>query len=369
MSKFDSIRPYDDSEVSFVLSRLVKDRDLQHLLISSSPILSKLSNFPLINLVAGQLLNYRAKKIKTIKDYQDIFKNIIDEVIANTINNFKVEGLDFIDKNKSYLFISNHRDITLDSALLNYSLHKNNIKTTNNAVGNNLLEESWASDLMRLNKSFIIDRSGKSKRAIYDSLNISSAFIQDRILDKNESIWIAQKQGRAKDGIDVTDPSVLKMIHLKSRKSNTIAESLNSLSVVPVAISYEYDPNDIFKAKEVFANTNGIQHTKAKGEDLGSISNGITQDKGDVFLSIGEQIHFEGDSYSDCATKITESINSLYKNHPTNHVADILLNNRKVTANDIDEHYFNAYTYLQNKMSYIPEEMHDTFLRQYSNSL
>jgi hypothetical protein len=242
MSKFDSIRPYDDSEVSFILNRLVKNKDLQNLFISSSPILSKLSNLPLINFIAGQLLKNKAKNIRTISDYQDVFKNIVDDVISNTIKNFTVEGLDFINVNKSYLFISNHRDITLDSALLNYTLHKNNLKTTNNAVGNNLLEESWASDLMRLNKSFIIDRSGKSKRAIYDSLNNASAFIQDRILNKNESIWIAQKQGRAKDGLDVTDPSVLKMIHLQSRKSNTVAEALNTLSVIPVAISYEYDP-------------------------------------------------------------------------------------------------------------------------------
>ena len=265
MSKFDSIRPYDDSEVSFILNRLVKNKDLQNLFISSSPILSKLSNLPLINFIAGQLLKNKAKNIRTISDYQDVFKNIVDDVISNTIKNFTVEGLDFININKSYLFISNHRDITLDSALLNYTLHKNNLKTTNNAVGNNLLEESWASDLMRLNKSFIIDRSGKSKRAIYDSLNNASAFIQDRILNKNESIWIAQKQGRAKDGLDVTDPSVLKMIHLQSRKSNTVAEALNTLSVIPVAISYEYDPNDIFKAKEVFAKNNGIQYSKVKG--------------------------------------------------------------------------------------------------------
>ena len=159
------------------------------------------------------------------------------------------------------------------------------------------------------------------------------------------------------------------MIHLQSRKSNTVSEALNTLSVIPVAISYEYDPNDILKAKEVFAKNNGIQYSKVKGEDLKSISDGITQEKGDVFLSIGQQINFEGESYLDCAEKISESINLLYKNHSTNYVADILLKNKKIDAKDIDKHYLNAYLYLQKRMSYIPVEMHHTFLKQYSNSL
>ena len=369
MNKFDSIRPYDDSEVSIVLSRLVEDRDLQNLFISSSSALSQLSKLPFIHFIAAKLLKSKVKKIKTIKDYQNIFKNIVDEVIKNTINNFSVEGLDYIDENESYLFISNHRDITLDSALLNYSLYKNNLKTTNNAVGNNLVEEGWASDLMRLNKSFIIDRSGKSKRAIYDSLNIASEFIQDRILDKNESVWIAQKQGRSKDGIDITDPSVLKMIHLHSRRSNNISQSLNSLKVIPVAISYEYDPNDILKAKEVFSNINGVEYQKKKGEDLKSISDGITLEKGNVSLSIGKQILFEGDDYLECASKISDNIKSLYKNHATNYAADLILQNKEIKVDAIDEHLKDGYRYLQKKMSYIPEEIHDTFLKQYSNSL
>ena len=121
-----------------------------------------------------------------------------------------------MDPNKGYLFISNHRDITLDSALLNLSLHQNGFTTTKNAVGNNLMNEKWASDLVRLNKSFIIDRSEKSKKDIYKSLQLVSEFISKSILKNNESVWIAQKQGRSKDGVDYTDPAVLKMIHLYS---------------------------------------------------------------------------------------------------------------------------------------------------------
>ena len=155
-----------------------------------------------------------------------MYKRQVTYVIDNTIDDFHIEGLNNLSNNKSYLFISNHRDITLDSALLNYVLHTNNLRTTFNAVGNNLLSEKWASDLLRLNKSFIIDRSDKSKRDIYKSLNLASEFIFNTIVNNNESIWIAQKQGRSKDGIDFTDPSVLKMIHLNGRKKQLFFSSI-----------------------------------------------------------------------------------------------------------------------------------------------
>ena len=112
----------------------------------------------------------RVRKICTIREYQDIFEGIVNNIVETTINNFSVSGIENLNKDKSYLFISNHRDITLDSALLNLTLHQNGFNTTNNAVGNNLLSEKWASDLMRLNRSFIIDRSDKSKKDIYKSL-------------------------------------------------------------------------------------------------------------------------------------------------------------------------------------------------------
>ena len=364
MNKFDSIRPYNDSEVSPVLSRLVENKHLQDLFISSS-LLSKISFFPFTRLVAKKLLISKSKKIKSISDYQKIFEGLVENVISNSINSFDINGLDSLDEDRSYLFISNHRDITLDSALLNYSLHKNNLKTTNNAVGNNLMEEEWASDLMRLNKSFIIDRNGKSKREIYNSLNLASEFIQTRILNSNESIWIAQKQGRSKDGIDITDPSVLKMIHLYSRKKEDIGNCLNKLNLIPVGISYEYDPNDIVKAKELYSIINGVPYVKNKGEDLESIASGIQNYKGNVCLNVGKKISFDSYSYSECANLITDSINSLYINHPTNYVAKKLIENKNYTSDDKSD----AIDYLKKRMSHIPDEMHDIFLSQYSNSL
>ena len=365
MNKFDSIRPYNDSEVRPVLKELVKNQALQDIFFKSSPIFSKFSFIPFKRLLLKKILNTKIKKINNIADYQKIFETLVDNVIKESIDEFKVLGIENLNRNDAYIFISNHRDITLDSALLNYSLHRNNFKTTNNAVGNNLMEEMWASDLMRLNKSFIIDRGGKSKREIYKSLNLVSEFIFNQVTEYSESVWIAQKQGRAKDGIDITDSSVLKMIHLFSRKDMIIGDCLNKLKVVPVAISYEYDPNDLIKTKEIFASINNTAYMKADGEDLKSIANGISKNKGNVFLNIGKQIRFDSESYEECADIITKKINELYKNHPTNHAAKNLLINRGYNTQE----HKKAVEYLNKQMSSIPDEMHDTYLKQYSNSL
>ena len=191
---------------------------------------NKIRYLPFSRKVLSLVLKNRIKNIKSVSQYQDAFEAVVSEVIKNSIKKFSITGIENLDPNKGYLFVANHRDITLDSALLNFTLHQNNFKTTYNAVGNNLLSEKWASDLMRLNKSFIIDRSDKSKRDIYKSLNLASEFIYNTIVNENESIWIAQKQGRSKDGNDYTDPSVIKMIHLNARKKL----SVNDLSLIHI---------------------------------------------------------------------------------------------------------------------------------------
>ena len=172
----------------------------------------------------------------------------MEKIIADSSSGFTYEGMEKLQQNTPYLFISNHRDITLDPAFLNLALHKNDFSTVNIAVGSNLMNQKWAADLMRLNKSFIIPRSGSSKREIYRSLNLVSEFIFNKLTVDNESIWIAQREGRAKDGRDITDPAILKMIHLSKRKELPVSNFFNHVNVVPVSISYEFDPNDLNKA-------------------------------------------------------------------------------------------------------------------------
>ena len=325
MDPFKDIRPYVDSEVAEVLSSLTSNQSVINALIGLQfpGIFSKI---PFFKLFIKQRLISRAKIINTIDDYQKLFKKLMEKVVEESINGFRVNGLDQLDKNDSYLFISNHRDITLDAALLALNLYQSGFKTFNIAVGNNLMEEKWASDLFRLNKSFIIQRSGATKKEIYSGLSLASQFINKSIFQDNDSIWIAQKQGRAKDGIDETDPALLKMIHLTERKSKSIADYFNSLKIVPVSVSYEFDPNDQLKALELDAYESKNQYVKEKDEDLKSIANGITGFKGNVILNISEPLQFEpSENYQEISNKITNKIVKMYELYPTNFAACNLL--------------------------------------------
>ena len=366
MNKFDSIRPYNDNEVNDVLSQLSSNRRFLKMLFATGKF-NQIRYFPFSRKLLSLVLKNRIKNINDVNSYQNLFEGIVSAIVQQSINKFSVEGIKNLDSEKGYLYISNHRDITLDSALLNLTLHQNNLKTTYNAVGNNLLSEKWASDLMRLNKSFIIDRSDKSKRDIYKSLNLASEFIFNAIKNKNESVWIAQKQGRSKDGNDYTDPSVIKMIHLNSRKKVPVDQYLNSLNVVPVSISYEKDPNDLLKAKELYLTDLNQKYTKDRKEDMESISDGIIGDKGDVHLSIGKIINFESDSYDDCSNQITKAIKDSYKLHPTNYAAAIIQGkDNPNNSNDLDK-IDDAIQYLENRIKLLPEDMQSYLLNQYSN--
>jgi len=367
VKRFDSIRPYTDSEVQSVLQQLSTNKDVVKAFISLSKY-KYLAKLPFSKLLVSKILQNKIKDIHTVNEYQSIFENLVDNMIKNKTSGFTCDGFNNIQSNKAYLYMSNHRDITVDPALLNFMLHKNNLMTTNIAVGNNLMSEAWASDLMRLNKSFIIDRTGKSKREIYQGLNLASEYIEDSILDKNEPIWIAQKQGRAKDGIDETDPALLKMIHLINRKSISICDYFNSLCFIPIAVSYEFDPNDIFKANELYALDIHQEYQKTDKEDLNSITNGISGQKGMVNLSIGSPIKFTKESYEESAKLITRSILQLYKLQPSNFAAcDIESIAYKADHNFSEQQIKFARVYLEKRTQGLEPGIKALLLKQYSN--
>ena len=367
MDPFLAIRPYQDHEVQPVLSSLIEDPAVLKALISLK--YSKYFNkLPFFTSLVKILLKSQVKNIHSIEGYQDIFKSLMDRMIKTSISHLDVKGISNLDSNSQYLFISNHRDISLDAALLNLSLNRAGHKTFNMAVGNNLMKEKWASDLMRLNKSFIIQRSG-NKKEIYTGLALASQFIQHTILEAGESIWIAQKQGRAKDGIDVTDPAMLKMIHLTERKTQSLGQYFNALKVVPVSISYELDPNDCLKAIELNALEQNKSYEKSENEDLISIANGINGQKGNVTINVGQPIQSNDiDSYDVVANKISKEINSMYYLHPTNFAAAAMLKIEHQCINqftDIDISV--AKDSLTNRMANLDDGARFKFLNQYAN--
>jgi hypothetical protein len=368
MDPYKDIRPYKDSEVTEVVNSLVSNPSvLKALMGLQFPGL--ISKLPFVKFFVKQKLISKAKTINTINDYQMLFKSLMEKVIQESISSFAVNGLEQLSEDDSYLFISNHRDITLDAALLAFKLHQSNFQTFNIAVGNNLMEEAWASDLFRLNKSFIIQRSGASKKEIYSGLSMASKFIHQSIFKENNSVWIAQKQGRAKDGIDETDPALLKMIHLSERKSQSIASYFNSLKVVPVSVSYEYDPNDQLKAKELCALESQQEYVKERDEDLRSIANGITGNKGKVIINMSDPMRFEDDDdYQVISEKITHLITSMYELQATNIAACNLLN---INCEDCgylsEEDIKQAQKKLEKRMEPLLTDAQSKLLEQYAN--
>ena len=367
MDPFLAIRPYQDHEVQPVLSSLIEDPAVLKALISLK--YSKYFNqLPFFKSLVKILLKSQVKNIHSIEGYQEIFKSLMDQMIKTSISNLEVEGISNLDSKSQYLFISNHRDISLDAALLNLSLNRAGHKTFNMAVGNNLMKEKWASDLMRLNKSFIIQRSG-NKKEIYMGLSLASQFIQHTILEAGESIWIAQKQGRAKDGIDETDPAMLKMIHLTERKTQSLGQYFNALKVVPVSISYELDPNDCLKAIELNALDQNKNYEKSENEDLISIANGINGQKGNVTINVGQPILCNDiDSYEVVANKISKEITSMYYLHPTNFAAASMLETEHQCIHQFtDEDISEAKDLLSQRMASLDDGARLKFLNQYAN--
>ena len=366
--KFSSIKPYSDHEVNEVLNSIIKKDSFINALLSQQNLITRF--IPFSKFFLKKYLLRLIKDINSIDAYQLLYEKLIKDIISNKINNFQLSGLDNIDPKQNYLFISNHRDITLDPALLNYAIFQHGHKTFNIAIGDNLIKDSWVSDLMRLNKSFIIKRSGSSKKEIYKSLKLASEFIGYKILNSDESVWIAQRQGRAKDGIDATDSSILKMIYLSAKNDMSIGEYFNKLKIVPVSLSYEIDPNDISKANELsITNSNG-HYKKSKNEDFFSIYNGIFGNKGNVSLKICKPINLDKNiNFESIAKIIDKEIISGYKLHLTNYAAARLLS-IEFDKNDLSEEELTiAVNEMNDKVSKLSDGVKKNLLLQYANPI
>lgn len=318
---FQSIRPYRDSEVSEVLNRLLYNEELIDALARYQyPGMTRWLGWAMKPMIRIGLARWLGD-IENVKAFQQLVARYMEKMISRTTTKLSCSGLEELDPDESYLFISNHRDIAMDPAFMNWVLFKVGMDTVRIAIGDNLLKKSFISDLMRLNKSFIVNRSAKAPRELLAALTQLSEYIDHSLHHDGQSVWIAQREGRAKDGNDLTDPAILKMFYMAHRKKRSFKEAMQRLNIVPVSISYEYDPCDQMKAKELLSAQSGGSYKKGPLEDIQSIVQGITGFKGNVHVAFGTPIQDGFETPEELAGLIDQQIIANYHLHPSNYVA------------------------------------------------
>ena len=324
---YDDIRPYNDDEIPAALERIVND-----------PFFIPAMNFAFPDADMERVAEVM-RTCKTADDMQQrIMFSVIKRIIDSTIDNFTYAGIENIDQERGHLYISNHRDITLDTFLLQYALFNNGISTTATALGDNLLRNQFIVDICRINRAVRVIR--KTDDLSPRQFLLNSQHLAEYIrwyIAQGKSMWIAQRNGRTKDGIDATDQGVLKMVSLSG--SDNFVESFSELNIAPIAISYQYEPCDIQKAIEVTVNRLGGSYQKAENEDVRSILYGIRMPKGDVHISICKPISHEeleecgklpkAEAYKMLKDIVDKRIYANYKLHDTNYIAHDMLHREK----------------------------------------
>lgn len=278
-NNFDDIRPLYDKEVASTVDKLLDDTYFRRAVE------------PLIKPLPWERFASAMRSCQSVADFQkNIIATFMKQLIAKTTSELTGIGFDDLRDGSGHVFISNHRDIVLDAAFLNILFFDYEINTSEIAIGDNLLIYPWITDLVRLNKSFIVKRK-VSVREMLDTSKHLSEYIYDTIVRRNQSIWIAQREGRAKDSDDKTQTSLLKMLSLHNGAKP--AEALKSLNIVPLAITYEFDPCDYLKAKEYQLKRDNPGHKKSQADDIENMRTGILGHKGRVFFKFGKQINDE----------------------------------------------------------------------------
>lgn len=320
---FKDIRPYNDDEIRPVLDSLLADDEfIRSIAGFSHPRLFKILPV-LVCALARRKLTAELKNVSNVKSMQDVIATYMDKMIERTTTSLTHSGLEGLSKDKSYLFISNHRDIAMDPAFVNYMLYHADFETLRIAIGDNLLKREFVSDLMRLNKSFIVKRSLKGRELLKSSKQLSEYI--HHCVETHCSVWIAQREGRAKDGIDKTETALLKMLAL-AKRPNPIAEALQSLHIIPVSISYEIDACDSLKGNELYQKIELGSYQKDEKSDIHSIVTGMIGYKGHVHVAFGKELELTPDDDDDhIARLIDEQIIGNYHLHGTNILAVELL--------------------------------------------
>ena len=310
---FDDIRPYVDAEIPAALAR-----------ITQSELIPQVLRFIYPQTKVEDSLD-RLRKVNSVQQLQTTFmRDAIERILETTSTGFTASGFEHIKRGHPYLYISNHRDITLDAFLLQKVFLDRLSNTSYIVFGNNLIDTPLMKDLFLSNKLIQMERGG-NPMAFYRSLQHLSQYLHKIITEEHQSVWIAQKNGRSKDGIDSTAPAIVKMLTLGSDEAP--AEALADLHIVPMAISYEWDPCDTMKANELYLKTHG-GYKKAEGEDTNSVVTGIIGEKGQIHLALGKPltaaeltVDDSRDLAEHVASVLDNRIQKLYHLMPTNYLA------------------------------------------------
>ena len=362
-SLFDDIRCFNDDELQGKFDELFQNQQFLGLMPKVFP------NVPLSEFI---------KQIKQIRSVYQFQKNFIVPFLVDienkTSKGVTLSGLDLLNYNSAYLFISNHRDIVLDSALLNIHLLLEGMNTSEIAIGNNLLVYPWIEDLVRINKSFIVRRDASIREQIKISTHLSE-YIRYVLTKKPQSVWLAQREGRAKDGNDKTQPAIIKMLQMSG--SGSFSEKLRELNIVPLTINYEYDSCDFLKAKELQQKRDDENFKKSQQDDLFSMETGMMGIKGRISFCISEPLNnilqnasldslMAKDQAAYVASLIDEQIYKNYRLYEGNYVAADLLSGENRFSSKYTEAEKNVFLdYVQKQLDKIQLENKDEeFLRE-----
>lgn len=334
MQNFDDIRFYKDDEVNDALKEYSRHPMVKALLQFTFPEMQ----FSDIEAIVHDCYS--------IADFQQrVIYLSVEKVLEKTSEGLSDNGFKDLDPSDSYFYISNHRDIILDTCLINYTLHNHDLVMTASAIGDNLVQKPFLMALSRLNRNFLVLRNQSPREMLKSSMKLSQ-YISHLLLEEKRSVWMAQREGRTKDGNDFTQQGVLKMLGM-GKGDLDMLDYFEKLKIVPVAISYEFDPTDMLKMPEVLAKRMKEEYKKSANEDFNSIMQGAMGQKGRIQLNAGEplskadfdEIRKKNLSVNDQLKEVSNLIdNEIYRNYklwPANYIAYDLLKNEE----RFEEHY------------------------------
>ena len=328
MQNFNDIRFYNDDEVNLALREYT-----QH------PMVKALLQFTFPELDSKEI-ERKVLECESIADFQSkVIYYSVEKVLEKTSDGLTDKGFEKLDTSESYFYISNHRDIILDTSLINYTLHNHDLVMTASAIGDNLVQKPFLMALSKLNRNFLVLRNQSPREMLRSSMKLSE-YIRHLLFDKNRSVWMAQREGRTKDGNDHTQQGVLKMLAM-GKGNEDILDYFANLKIVPVAISYELDPTDMLKMPEVLAKRMKEEYRKTANEDFNSIMQGAMGQKGRIQLTAGKILTEDdfaairakelsvNDQLKEVAQLIDRIIYNNFKLWPANYIAYDLLKNEE----------------------------------------